>query len=317
MTSTDKQPTKHWTVSSEFDFQNVMEALDNELRQEEVPVGARPIQGWFRISRRFGLGLTMFPQKKSPTPGVYVGDDLALRIFEWFDRRYGDRLCMDFDLGQTVIVLRNDAHRAILPRIYGKVQLVCDPTHYQEKFYPTVTKGHDMATLNLLDLIQGATKTFICSLAPIELSVVCQELRTAIAQFFSIETMAQDNLATQARGDLRSSVDCMLMSPPQHGMSRWHSLQASEKFLKALLAANNASYPRSGGKGHDLHLLAGLAAGSGLPPISKDVLERASCTSNVRYGESKSNLQQAVMGHRAAVQICSIVSANRLAAKNK
>ena len=105
----------------------------------------------------------------------------------------------------------------------------------------------------------------------------------------------------QGISDLASSVDDVLRIPPDYGGSRWHSLQAIEKFLKALLAFKGIAYPK-GSQGHDIRKLSDLA--SAFVQAEKSLLDAVMCTAGVRYNEVPSTLQDAHNAHRAAILIC-------------
>jgi hypothetical protein len=307
-TTNDKRQVLPWTVTTETDFQALMEQIDQELRANKIPIPARPIKGWLTVSGRYGHGLSMFPPKKVPTPGSFKGDDLSLRIFEWFDIRYGDQLKIDHSPGHSIVVVRGDAYRVELPLIYNRVRMVCDPAHHGQDYYPKLTKGKDIATVNVLDCIVDLQPALSNALKPHELREIFHQFARDLRSFQMIETLYKLGLGIEARGDLMSSVDSVLRLPPQYGASRWHSLQSAEKYLKTFLKERGAAYPTGGPNAHNLLFLTKSAVGAGMAPLSDKPLVSASCGSKVRYGEVHSTLEEAVTAHRAAVIICAHVT---------
>jgi len=114
-------------------------------------------------------------------------------------------------------------------------------------------------------------------------------------------TMKNGEMRQQANNDIISSADDAVRIPPDFGGSRWHSLQAVEKFLKSLLKLHSIPYP-TGTQGHNLTRLAGL--GHNLVPIEQPLLDDVTCSAAVRYNEVPSTLLDAHRAHRSAICIC-------------
>jgi hypothetical protein len=247
-----------WTVSTELEFEQIMEQIDEELRRQGVPVHARQLRGWLMIAQRYELeGLRLAPVQRPAKPNVYSGDDLTGHILNWFQLRYGEQLNVDPSVGHAIVVIRGDAYRVRLPRIYGRARLVCDPAHHTEAYYPKMALAPNIATTNILDIIDGLQPGLSRVLRQDELVSILFTIKEYFEKFMRIEQIPEDttDLRRSAVGDLRSSVDTILRVPPEFGVSRWHSLQAAEKFLKLGLKGRGVSYPRTGAKGHDLRLL--------------------------------------------------------------
>lgn len=61
-------------IKTDEDFNRVMEEIDKEMRDEEIPLTARDLEGWLRFSSTFGLSL--------------MGrDPLSIKIYRWFQQR--------------------------------------------------------------------------------------------------------------------------------------------------------------------------------------------------------------------------------------
>ena len=83
--------------------------------------GVKPIfQGenrpWLKFCQRF-------------TISADIDDPLATRVFDWFNKLYGDRLNVDFAFGGSLVLIRGDAFRLRCFRFYGKVCIVCSAKH--------------------------------------------------------------------------------------------------------------------------------------------------------------------------------------------
>jgi hypothetical protein len=95
-------------IGSEAELSALMEEINAELIRADVPIPQRPFQGWFLISKRHRLGLRFPPQRKKAKENSFEGDDLTIRIFDWFDAEYGGRLKIDHSPGHTITVVRGE-----------------------------------------------------------------------------------------------------------------------------------------------------------------------------------------------------------------
>jgi len=115
-----------------------------------------------------------------------------------------------------------------------------------------------------------------------------------------METLLDIILIQQAKGDIDASVTHIFSNPPQYGLSKWSSLQATEKIIKAYIEEKNNNFPFS----HDLKKLAGEAKDLGLRGIPDSLLDLIQCSAGVRYGNPIVNLNEAIQAHQACLDIC-------------
>jgi HEPN domain-containing protein len=276
-----------------------MEEVDSELRASQVPITARNLK-CFKILRRH-LGITEeIPLSNLPDnarEGIYEGDDLTVRVFRWFDERYGDKPKIKLP-GQTFVVIRGDPYRVRLPFVVGQIGYVADPYNMGN------TKPMDVGrpVLNVLDLVVDLSPSLAASIPEQEFNQLLQDIVFAI-EFINrvVERKTLPELVGRARGDIASSVDDVLRSPSDFGASRWHSLQAAEKFMKALLGQRGVKYRWT----HDLRELSGPV----LPfvRIPDALISEVNCRPDVRYDGSSSSLESAHRAHRSMIRICDLV----------
>ena len=89
-------------------------------------------------------------------------------------------------------------------------------------------------------------------------------------------------------------------------LSKWGSLQAVEKFLKAFISSKGVTFPHS----HNLQALANLAEASGLPTLSSTNIANVQCSAGVRYGGIVVLQTDAVEAYYSAIDICGQIAAN-------
>ena len=110
---------------SDADLHAVLLEVDSELRASNSQVSGRELRGWMNFCRRFNLAMRM-------------DDPLAVRIFDWFKKQYGDRLNLQMDFGTTVAHIRHDLYPMRLIRIYGSTIVHCDPVLHDSNFGPSL-----------------------------------------------------------------------------------------------------------------------------------------------------------------------------------
>ena len=144
-------------ITNESEFRAFMEDVDQELRDQNVPITGRSLRAFGVIRRLLEITgeIRLFGSSEQPTPGCYEGNDLTNRVFQWFNDRYGKKQNFPL-LAQTMVVVRGDPYKVELPYVFGTVGLCCDPSHLGMR------KGTQIGTsappiINALDLIHDLT----------------------------------------------------------------------------------------------------------------------------------------------------------------
>lgn len=282
-------------IRSDEDFNQVMEIIDQEMRDEEIPATARDMEGWFRFSSTYGLNL--------------MGrDPLSIKIYGWFKTRYGDKLNIDTDVGAMGVILRGDIFRMRFPLGYGLNRVICLKELTKERQQIITGTRDNPPTLNVLDFVEGLTQDYANSLTKEELEGLFNQFvfgRTAFMRIY--EASQSEGLRSQARADLNASTNHLFTHPPSYGLSKWASLQAAEKFIKAFISAKGGEIPRS----HRLQELSNIAETLGMSKIPEQWLSDIQCSAEVRYGGIIVTVQEAVEAQYSALQVCEHI-ANQL-----
>lgn len=83
------------------------------------------------------------------------------------------------------------------------------------------------------------------------------------------------------------------------GESKWASLQAAEKTLKAAIALQGETFPYS----HDLTRLATRLIEAGVPVAVQPLVDAIQCTPGIRYGEEACSEAEALAAHQASLEL--------------
>ena len=241
-------------------FSALMAEVDVWLKEEEVPIFARPLQAVPVVCKKGGFSLIL-------------GEPLAERIKVWFDNQYGERLKVDLSLGYGPVVIGGDLYKMRSPSLFAGGQIVCTAGK--------VKQVGAVPIVNVLEFIDGLTDQRANDLKASELQALQQEFIQRQTLFVDLRHLQNDDAFNVAQGDLKSAVDFLFQERPQVGAARWACLQAVEKFLKRWISKHVATVQWT----HELALLNDQAASLGLARVADADLAVVQCPPGVRYGK--------------------------------
>lgn len=288
------------------EFNSLMESIDEILKSRNIPMPARPLHGAREVAKQLKMNLILTVKESDAIPGNYSGRSLSGHVYKWFNERYGERLKIFFGPGSAVIIIRKDPYKMNFPRIYGSVKLICDRSLKQYENIKLINSEHkkEPLYLNVLACIEDLPHGLSKVLTNAELRDILNFFLSSINSLHLLYEIKESPFITEARGDLESAISSIFLSPPQYGLSKWSSLQFTEKLLKGLLILFTEEIPFT----HDLIKLSKIANKYGLPDIPKDLLRRIQCSADIRYNSKKVSLSDAISAHHASLNICSHVA---------
>lgn len=293
-------------------FEEMMEKVDSFLRENEVPIHARPIKGWFEISKALKLNLILFSLAKNKADeGVYTGDDLTIRIFDWFDDRYGERLKIRWDIGRVVFMVREDLWEVRVPEIFGTVDFFISKDKKSSDQQEDL-KLNRVPKCNIFDDFVNIPSALVKSLGDQELKDIAETFVVVYESMSALSIIKDMYLVKELLCDIESSVNHLLEIPPHYGMSKWASLQVLEKAFKAYLSFKGVAFPKS----HKLNDLSKIAASNGLFAIEKALLAQVQCAAGARYGDEVVSKQDAHNAHMLSVILSGLVAREIIALKS-
>lgn len=287
---------------NEAEFLGFIEDIDNELKKRNVPIHARPLRAVGEACARLKTSIFVVPSGP-PVPGDYTGDSFGAHIDAWYQKKYGDRLKIDFSPGNVAIIIRGDPWKIRLPLLYGAFKFVFGP--FADK--GEKTPEHDPEAVNPLRWIEGFTSDLSKSLSKEEMKAIAGFIIFALQTTERLVRVQHERYLPEARADLEMAVSNLFLTHPNYGQSKWASLQFTEKLFKCFLTVKEVSFVRKGRKGHDLAELAKLSANNGLQGMKPEIVNNIQCPGGVRYGEVEVDLAEAIRAHHASLIACSIV----------
>ena len=250
-------------------FLAYMQSIDDLLRRQKTPIPGRPLSALSIIAQDLRITIMM---------GGPVDTRLADHIHLWFEKRYGDLLKIDLSPGKAVILIRGDPYIMRLPRIIGQWDGILDVT----------------------TLVEGMTQPLFAELPENDMAELVNHFPWLTERF---NTM--DELPANVRAELDAAVLHLISQKPDYGLSKWSSLQFTEKMLKYFIKARNGTPPKS----HSLPKLLNSAENLGLPMGWRPILPLIQCDASVRYEDGVS-LADAVLAHHASIDIVAYVSSS-------
>ena len=282
-------------------FEAAMVAIDCELRQESTLISGREVRAWLKFCQRFKMSMG-------------IDDPIADRIFDWYRRLYGERLNLDCDFGDSLVLIRGDAFRLRCFRFYGKVCVVCSAKNRGQPISWIGPEG-EIAVVNLLDdpsaFIDGLTAELADRLTDSDCRKILNQYRRAFRALAQMELALVEWFGhsdapyiREAMDDLRASSEMILLREPNYGQSNWASLQATEKVLKSFILEMGGSPAKT----HRLDELCRAAQALGLTTVRRSLVDSIQCSPDVRYNSRAVPQNKALNAYHAALVICAAAS---------
>jgi hypothetical protein len=288
-------------ILSEAEIEQLLNEVDATLKQKNEPIHGRPILAVGEIAQRFGIEISL-------------RSELAARIGRWYRDRYGDRLRNRGIGGCAMTVVSEDVFRIAIPNIVIALQSLPLSGVVLNWNEGTWNEGASIRNpqrdlsgnfvFHIRDLIEKLTATATLSLSASDKEVIEGDVLNAIHCFEKIWDLFNNPIhGLQIESDLVSAVDnVMRRIPPDYGNSRWSSLAAVEKSIKALYKTKN------GTEAPHTHILTHLSnLVSNYVSLDTVLLSKVQCSPEVRYSSSSSR-QQALEAHKAALNLSAEVA---------
>jgi hypothetical protein len=288
-------------------FEELMREIDSKFSREGLPIPVRSIRAVIAVGRRFKVSVPIVPSPPNAPPQLQKYNQLCKNIHDWYSAVYGDRVKVTFSPGRIVLVLDGDLYSLALPRIYGTVQFVAIRKFLEDKSF--VTRGP--GTCNVVQLVEALTPAKANGLSDEALETIIGGFVLALEAHDCLEATRTHKLIEIARGDIQTAVGCLMDTRDRSGESKWASLQAAEKVLKAAIELEGSKYRF----GHELIPLCEQLAGLGVTFKWTPLVSNIQCSPGIRYGETSCTREEAVRAHHSSLEL--VVALARAGAKFK
>lgn len=289
-------------INSEEEFVSLIEDIDREMVVEQIPITARPFTAGIKITSRYDVILNAIPPDRPPKCNCFDALEISIRIHNWMQDRYGEKLKVSFQIGKVVLPLRGDLYLINCPVIYGKIIFVCEPQTFGQKREKIGINASPI--VNILDSINNLTPALAESLNAEEVIKISVAFVLGMGAYTALEAIKDIEFIREVIGDFDASVAHLLTPNPQAGLSKWASLQVVEKLYKAYISQKGEFIIRT----HSLQKLCKHAEQLGLPSPPQDYIDFVQCPAGVRYGEISVSLEESLKAHLVSLEICGFVA---------
>ncbi len=286
-------PRNHFKSYEEFNA--FMEEIDTKLKNKNIPIVARQLQGAGEVARTLKTSIYMVPRSLAK-PNDFRNFSLSAHVILWFDKRYGDRLKMDLSFGKTVVLINGDFYKVKLPFFWGDPQCVFDPT------LKDYTNMHD-PRCNVASLIEGLTTNLAHKIDGLGQFHILNRVVKAINLGQFMKNYIEVFFIEEAKGDLIQSVDLLFQHKPLCGLSKWESLQFAEKVIKSFLKYKKEPFPKT----HNLSELINLLERYNVKNLDFIDINHIQCEPNVRYNTELVKFSEAVKAHWESIDLGLII----------
>jgi hypothetical protein len=256
------------------EFDSLITKIDDELRKEDFQIFQRPLHAILRMTERFDIVFSPSYVKTEKNTTSLFNDELSTEVDLWYENRYGEKLKFD-PSWKLAILIRGDVFRVRLPMVFG------------------------MPKLNLFELVDDLTYGLSKNLSKDEIQDINQIFHVAQKNRNELTSIFELPLVSEIKGDFDAAVSHLFTTPPQFGLSKWSSLQVSEKIIKSYISQKGSQFSFT----HDLRNLANQAEAMGLPHIPSSLIDVIQCPAGVRYGNPSVILEEAINAHHASISI--------------
>ena len=275
-------------------FDELMFAIDRELAESGHDIPRRPIRALSVVSERFEISMPLTKPHPGAKKELVQNWPIAERILQWYSEQYGDRLKVDHSPGRMVIKIDGDVWGLRFPRIFGSAKFVVSRTKIARA---DRVSRHGPVPCNVVEFIEGMTTARMRKLRDSQLYSIFQQFNLGLRAFDILEASSENKLIWLAHGDVRVAADFLTSRPAQYGASKWASLQATEKVMKANIALQRAPFSHT----HDLKKLARELSEAGIQGDWTPFIEAVQCLPGIRYAEESCCQDDAIAAHHASL----------------
>lgn len=274
-----------------------LQRIDAQLASEGFTIPQRPMNAIVRLGTALKLSLP-FSDPKGFQHESSVNWYVTEFIHQWYDTRYGERIKLDFSPGLIAIDIRGDIYVVRMPLVYGAARFYA---HGEPNPKPTGHFSREPPRFNALDAIPDLTTTIRRELTEAELDYILQLFVLGVEVSHHFKGLGpKAELARLARADIDAAVTHLSDLRREYGLSKWSSLQATEKVFKHVITTTGQPFKHI----HDLATLLRTTTAMGFGADVREAIDVIQCSPGVRYGEPTVSEIEALDAHHASLVVC-------------
>lgn len=203
MTSQDAHPV------DQQQFEALMQEIDKDLRQRQVPSDQRALRAAFEILKSAGTGARIDAALLSGTyhgrPGCFQGQDLLAHTLSWFHAKYGTAQKHSMRLGVVATHIDGDPWLMTIPLFFGTIRIFADPTIPPRQGGARTAQARGPIAVNVLDHVQNIPPQVRSRLTLVDCLRLLRHFRRGVHCYRRFNLSAATPLARTAFDDLELS----------------------------------------------------------------------------------------------------------------
>lgn len=261
-------------------FLSLIKSVDDALEARHVPIDQRTVEALREVSKLLGVELPLIYEEPLWDAVPYNRGTLGWKIFRWYKDHCGEKSTYIMDLGKVGLWLRGDCWFIRVPILF------------------------DWENADLIGYVESLTSALRSTLSGNETNEIKRVFRLGTEAFTYMLMKRSYKYVAECSSDHRSAIDFLKPPIPHPAQSKWASLQATEKIIKAYTSSRGHTPKHN----HKLIQVAQEAEVLGLNQVDRGLLDHIQCTPNTRYGEEATTLQDAIIAHQSALQVSILVA---------
>ena len=278
------------------EFNNRMEGIDKVLRQVNMPIFRRPFNAIHEYSVKYKTSLIIGGKSLYDSKDKYDEVNLAYAISQWYDKRYGDKVKVNYSRGKVALMLKGDVFKLVIPMVFGKAVVGFN----NKNDFSNIPIEDGTMLLNVISFVEGLTDELISTISFEEGDEIIKIYGIASELFNLLEREKNQNeLCELAKIDFNLAVDSLFQNETGIGHSKWSSLQAVEKITKSVLNYYTIPYTKT----HDLGKLLNKLKNICFANIDESLIKTIQCSASIRYERGNYNISDAVKAHHYSLYL--------------
>jgi hypothetical protein len=272
--------------------------IDRHLIEENVPIPNRPLAAISRYAKEYKcIVFIATPPNHKKSPDKYDKFNLGDTINEWFKNKYGVKLVADLNMGCVGLLISGDVFKLKIPIFFCSMVGEKNGKSIKLDRIP----GHQLLSFNIYKFVESITPNIIKDISQEEKLKAYSIFNHAVELYnlFERENLRSE-LINSAKADYEKSIDYLMGNNKSTGLSKWSSLQATEKVLKSALSCKKVNFHRT----HNLFDLFEQLYSIGFPKSDDNLIGQVQCLPGIRYGDNKYSLAEAINSHHISIFLC-------------
>lgn len=273
------------------EFETMMREIDRAMADQDIAITARPMMAGIELWKRYKIAFPYNDPGPNGDPELRRYWPLSQKVSAWFDTTYGDLLKVNYSPGATVLRIDGDLYRMHLPRFFGTGECIISKRFFETENF--ISRGF---LSNILQLLENLTEPKAQMISDQAIRSIVEWFPVALRAMYILEaTSERHELVAEARSDLKTAVDKLMERGDHYGNSKWASLQAAEKCLKAAIELHGRKYEWT----HKLKQLSADLGALGVHVSAPHLLDDIQCSSKIRYRQEPCSREDALKAHHA------------------